>query len=111
MISVKNLPVIWEQNQTKADSQIILRIYQNGNIFLFSIDAKLGRFIRSVYPHEQKYCYSSLQDAKTAAATILRSWCNAGKKIAKYLELFDIQYCDQPTLFDMDYLFKPEEEK
>lgn len=111
MISIKNLPVIWEQNETKSDSQIILRIYQGENYFLFSIDAKLGRFIKSVYPHEEKDCFPSLQTAKEAAATIIRSWYKTNKKVAKYLILFNVQYCDQPTLFDIDYLFKPQKEE
>ena len=106
MISIKNLPVVWEQNETKPDSQIILRIYRGENYFLFSIDAKLGRFIKSVYPHKEKDCYPSLQTAKEAAAAIIRSWYKTNKKVAKYLNLFDVQYCDQPTLFDMDYLSK-----
>ena len=107
MISIKNLPVVWERNEIKPDSQIILRIYQGKNCFLFSIDAKLGRFIKSVYPHKEKDCYPSLQTAKEAAAAIIRSWYKTNKKVAKYLNLFDVQYCDQPTLFDLDYLFKP----
>ena len=111
MISIKNLPVIWEQNETKSNSQIILRIYQGESYFLFSIDAKLGRFIKSVYPHEEKDCFPSLQTAKEAAATIIRSWYKTNKNVAKYLILFDVQYCDQPTLFDMDYLFKPQKEE
>lgn len=110
MISISNLPVVWEQNQEKSDSQIILRIYQGKNCFLFSIDAKLGRFIKSIYPHEEKDCYPTLQSAKEAGASQIRSWYKTNKKVSKYLNLFDVQLCDQPTLFNMDHLYKPKRE-
>lgn len=97
---VSTLPVVQKRNESKNGSQIILTVYAAGDGFVYSVNCKLRRFIRSYYPAEKEEKFSSVKDAQRAAARKIRSWIGSSRKLNDLFSDFEIASCQQPSLFD-----------
>ena len=97
---VSTLPVVQKRDESKTGSQIILTIYAAGNGFVYSINCKLRRFIRSYYPTEKEAKYSSEKEAQCAAVCKMRSWIGNNRKLNTLLSDFELANYQQPSLFD-----------
>ena len=58
---------VTSQNKTSCNSQIILKVYRTKDGLCFSINCKLGRFVRSYYPMPQGKKYQNVLDAQEAS--------------------------------------------
>ena len=97
---VSTLPVVQKRDESKNGSQIILTIYAAENGFVYSINCKLHRFIRSYYPTEKEKRFSSAKDAQCAAVCKMRSWIGNNRKLNALLSDFEIANYQQQSLFD-----------
>lgn len=98
------LPVALQKNEAHNNSQIILKVYKAEEYFCFSINCKLGRFVRSYYPTPQEKKYQSTQDAQAAAVSMLKSWVSGSRAAKKRLADFALLQYNQPELFLFDGL-------
>lgn len=97
---VSTLPVAQKMDESENGSQVILTIYEAQGGFVYSINCKLHRFIRSYYPTEKETKYSTQKDAQRAAVCRIRSWIKNSRKLNALLSEFDLANYQQPSLFD-----------
>lgn len=95
----KNLKTVFSRDEIHVKSQIILKVYSVDNGFVFSVNCKLGRFVRSYYPTPEGKVFESIPAAKRAAQSIILKWVKESRTARKYLQLFDFMYVDQMELF------------
>ena len=100
MTYVSTLPIVQKRDESKNGSQIILTIYAVENSFVYSINCKLRRFVRSYYPTEKETKYPTEKDAQRAAVFRIQSWLGSNKKLKTLLSDFEIANYQQPSLFD-----------
>lgn len=100
MTYVSTLPVVQKRDESKNGSQIILTIYAAQNGFVYSVNCKLRRFVRSYYPTEKETKYPTIKAAQCAAVRRIRSWIGNNRKLNALFYEFEAAWCDQPTLFD-----------
>ncbi|MBO7583073.1 MAG: hypothetical protein J6T20_04725 [Treponema sp.] len=96
------LPVVLQKNEVHNNSQVILKVYRVKASFCFSINCKLGRFIRSYYPTPQGEIFQNTQDAQAAAISMLKSWVSNNRNAKKKLADFALIEYRQPELFRFD---------
>ena len=94
MTYISTLPVVQKRNESKNGSQIILTIYAVENGFVYSINCKLCRFIRSYYPTEKETKYPTEKDAQRAAVFRIQSWIKDSRKLKELFSHFVIWYSD-----------------
>lgn len=89
------------QKQTKTDSQIIITIY-NSHVggYVFGINCKLKRFIRSYYPQPADAPFATKKEAQRAAIKKINSWITDSRALKKAFYQFELSDCDQLELFD-----------
>ena len=95
------LELVETKKEANKDSQIILKVYAAPQGFVYSIDVKLGRFIRSHYPNptDEKFC--DISAAKRAAIRRIRALAKSAPNAKKHLAaLRHIQMEGQLELFD-----------
>lgn len=100
MTYVSTLPIVQKIDESKNSSQIILTIYAAPNGFVYSINCKLRRFVRSYYPTEKETTYPTKKDAQHAAVCRIRSWIENSHKLNALLSEFELANYQQPSLFD-----------
>ena len=100
MTYVSTLPIVQKRDESKNGSQIILTIYAVQNGFVYSVNCKLHRFVRSYYPTEKEAKYPTEKDAQRAAVFRIQSWIGNNKKLKTLLLDFEIANYQQPSLFD-----------
>ena len=97
---VSTLPIVQKMDESKNGSQIILTIYAVPAGFVYSINCKLRRFVRSYYPTEKETKYPTKKDAQCAAVCRIRSWTENSRKLNALLSEFELANYQQPSLFD-----------
>lgn len=100
MTYVSTLPIVQKRDESKNGSQIILTIYAAQNGFIYSINCKLRRFVRSYYPTEKETKYPTIKAAQCAAVFRIQSWIKDSRKLKELFSHFEISDYDQPSLFD-----------
>lgn len=100
MTYVSTLPIVQKRDESKNGSQIILTIYAAQDGFVYSVNCKLRRFVRSYYPTEKETKYPTEKDAQRAAVFRIQSWIGNNKKLKTLLSDFEIANYQQPSLFD-----------
>lgn len=100
MTYVSTLPIVQKRDESKNGSQIILTVYAVQNGFVYSINCKLRRFVRSYYPTEKETKYPTEKDAQRAAVFRIQSWIGSNRKLKDLFSHFEISKYDQPSLFD-----------
>jgi len=100
MTYVQTLPIVQKRDESKNGSQIILTVYAAQNGFVYSVNCKLRRFVRSYYPTEKETKYPTKKDAQRAAVLRIRSWIGNSRKLKELFSHFEISDYDQPSLFD-----------
>ena len=100
MTYVSTLQKKKKRDESKNGSQIILTIYAVQNGFVYSVNCKLRRFVRSYYPTEKETKYPTEKDAQRAAVFRLQSWIKDSRKLKELFSHFEISDYDQPSLFD-----------
>lgn len=96
----KTLPVALKKNEVRNGSQIILTVYELPHGFCFSINCKLGRFIRSYYPTPKEESCKSVMDAQAVAISMMKSWVRKSRSAKERLSQFDLINYKQQELFD-----------
>lgn len=95
------LELVETKKEMSKDSQIILKIYAAPQGYVYSIDIKLGRFIRSQYPTPAAEKFCDISAAKRAAIRHLHALVKSAPNAKKHLAaLPHIQMEGQPELFD-----------
>lgn len=100
MISIENLTTIECRDEVHGKNQIILTVYRTAqNRYTYSIQLKVGRIIRSIFPHQLDTNYDSPLQAKHAAFNTMLSWTKHSRSAKKSLFDFEIMNVDQQSLF------------
>lgn len=108
-MNISNLTPIERRDEIHNRNQIILVIYKTeDNRFSFSIQLKIGKIIRSIFPHQLDETWSSIIEAKHAAFNIMLSWTKNSRTAKKSLFDFEVMNVDQLQLFSESDLFQPE---
>lgn len=108
MISIANLTTIESRDEVHGKNQIILTVYRTEeNRFTFSIQLKVGRIIRSIFPHQLETNWDSTIQAKHAAFNTMLSWTKHSRSAKKSLFDFEIMNVDQQSLFSEADLLQP----
>lgn len=103
-----NLTITERRDEIHGRNQIILTIYRTAqNRYTFSIQLKVGRIIRSIFPHQLDTNYDSPLQAKHAAFNTMLSWTKHSRSAKKSLFDFEIMNVDQQSLFDDSDLLQP----
>lgn len=97
---------IEKRDEVHGKNQIILTVFQVENGFSFSVQCKVSRIIRSIFPHQIKEIYKSPLDAKHAAFELLLSWVKHSRTARQQLFCFDLVNVDQPDLFPPEELIE-----
>lgn len=100
MTYVSTLQIVQKRDESKNGSQIILTIYATQSGFVYSVNCKLRRFVRSYYPTEKETKYQTEKDVQRAAVYRIQSWIGNNRKLKKLLSEFEIANYQQPSLFD-----------
>lgn len=96
------------RDEVHGKNQIILTVYRTAhNRYTYSIQFKVGRIIRSIFPHQLDTNYDSPLQAKHAAFYTMLSWTKHSRKAKKSLFDFEIMNVDQQSLFDDSDLLQP----
>ena len=95
------LPVVLQKNEVHNNSQIILKVYRTKDGLCFSINCKLGRFVRSYYPMPQGKKYQNVLDAQEAAISMIESWVSDNRNAKKRLADFTLLEYRQLELFPL----------
>ena len=96
----KTLTVAEQKNEIRSGSQIIFTVYNSPGGFVYSINCKLGHFVRSYYPMPEEKSFSTKREAWAAAVAKVRSWIQDSRAAKKRFEEFDFINYRQPSLFD-----------
>lgn len=108
MISIENLTTIECRDEIHGKNQIILTVYRTAqNRYTYSIQLKVGRIIRSIFPHQLDTNYDSPLQAKHAAFYTMLSWTKNSRSAKKSLFDFEIMNVDQQSLFSEADLLQP----
>ena len=100
MTYVSTLQIVQKIEENKNGSQIILIIYSDNDGFVYSLNCKINRLIRSYYPTEKETKYQTEKDVQRAAVYRIQSWIGNNPKLKKLLSEFEIANYQQPSLFD-----------
>lgn len=95
----KNLPCVLQKNEVHNHSQIILKVYKVEEYFCFSINCKLGHFVRSFYPTPKSQKYKNILEAQKSAVDMLKSWVADNRTAKKHLASFELIEYTQLELF------------
>lgn len=83
------------RHEKRGKDEIILTVYRApGGYYTYSIQCRLGRFVRSAFPHNAEE-FATTRDAKRAAAATLRQWTRKSRATKKRLLVFDLLSIDQ----------------
>lgn len=97
---VKTLTVAERKDEIRNSSQVIFTIYNAPGGFVYSINCKLGRFVRSYYPTPKEKKFATKKEAQAAAVAKVRSWIADSRAAKERLRDFDFVNYQQPSLFD-----------
>lgn len=100
MTYVSTLPVVCKKEEIKNGAQIIITIYAVQNGFVYSINCKLRRFIRSYYPTPKDVKHPTPQEAQCAAVCLIQQWVQSNRKLQALLLEFEIANYRQLSLFE-----------
>lgn len=89
------------RHEKRGKDEIILTVYRAAGGFTYSIQCRLGRFVRSTFPHNAEE-FATPRDAKRAAAATLRQWTRKSRAAKKRLLDFDLLSIDQ---IEMEFEF------
>lgn len=96
------------RDEVHGKNQIILTVYRTAhNRYTYSIQLKVGRIIRSIFPHQLDKNYDSPLQAKHAAFNTMLSWTKNSRSAKKSLFDFEIMNVDQQSLFSEADLLQP----
>lgn len=82
------------RHEKRGKDEIILTVYRASCGYAYSIQCRLGRFVRSTFPHKAEV-FATPRDAKRAAAATLRQWTQRSRATKKRLLVFDLLSIDQ----------------
>ena len=103
-----NLTITEQRDEVHGDNQIILTVYRTEhNRYTYSIQLKVGRIIRSIFPHQLETDWDSPLQAKHAAFYTMLSWTKHSRSAKKSLFDFEIMNVDQQSLFEDSDLLQP----
>lgn len=100
-MAYNGLPIVFEKTESRFGSQIIITVYERDGKFVYSVNCRLGRFVRSSYPHQNNGEFATVMDARVAAAQLVRSWARTGGASKKLLAQFDLLEWEQMELFEV----------
>ena len=83
------------RHEKRGKDEIILTVYRAAGGYTYSIQCRLGRFVRSAFPHHQAEEFATPRDAKRAAAAKLRQWTQRSRAAKNRLRDFDLMVPDQ----------------
>lgn len=96
------------RDEVHGRNQIILTVYRTAqNRYTYSIQLKVGRIIRSIFPHQLETNWASPLQAKHAAFNTMLSWTKNSRSAKKSLFDFEIMNVDQQSLFSEADLLQP----
>ena len=92
-----------EKRQAKrGKDEVIITVYAAGDSqFSYSVQCCLGRFIRSVFPHQVREKYGSPRLALSAAVSTLRQWTQGSRSTKERLYALDLLNC--PCQLELDF--------
>ena len=96
---LKTLKIVYKKNESRDHSQIILIVYEFDNCYVYSINCKLGRFVRSFYPRPNSLKYQTERSARKAAVKTMQQWVAHSRSAKERLNRFDLIEVDQQELF------------
>ena len=103
-----NLTITEQRDEVHGKNQIILTVYRTAqNRYTYSIQLKVGRIIRSIFPHQLETNWDSTIQAKHAAFYTMLSWTKHSRSAKKSLFNFEIMNVDQLSLFSEADLSQP----
>lgn len=79
-----------EYKEIHGSDEISIVLFKTDKGFFFSINCRLGRFIRAYYPHNDTAPYLTEYLAREAASQIIKTWVSNNRDAKKRLLLFDI---------------------
>lgn len=96
------------RDEVHGKNQIILTVYRTAqNRYTYSIQLKVERIIRYIFPHQLDTNYDSPLQAKHAAVETMLSWTKSSRSARKSLFDFEIMNVDQQSLFSEADLLQP----
>lgn len=96
------------RDEVHGKNQIILTVYRTAqNRYTYSIQMKVGKIIKSIFPHQMPKTWDSAIQAKNAAFYTMLSWTKNSRSAKKSLFDFEIMNVDQLSLFDESDLLQP----
>lgn len=82
------------RHEKHGKDEIILTVYRASGGYTYSIQCRLGRFVRSAFQHQSEV-FATPRDAKRAAAATLRQWTRKSRATKKRLLVFELLSIDQ----------------
>lgn len=96
------MTLIERKDEVRGKNEIILAVYKvedDTEKYTYSIQCKLCRFVRAVFPHQIADTYPTPRAAKKAAVSKLRQWTQHNRSAKEHLAAFDLLSVDQLELF------------
>lgn len=79
-----------EYKEIHGNDKILIVIFKTNKGFFYSINCKLGSFIRAYYPHNDTTPYPTEYKAREAASQQIKAWVSGNRDAKKRLLPFDI---------------------
>lgn len=93
-----SLPVIERNVEQHGKDEIIVIVYEKKDCYTYSVQCRLGSFVRSVYPHSITAAYPTARAAKYAAALEIRQWTKKSRAAKNRLQHFNLLRLYHPEL-------------
>lgn len=98
--AAQHLAVVERQDERHGKNQIILTVYRTRaesapGAYTYSLQCRLNRFVRSIFPHQIPGAWPTPLDAKRAAASTLRQWTGRSRAAKEHLRGLDLLSVDQ----------------
>lgn len=82
------------RHEKRGKDEIIITVYREAGGYTYSIQCRLGRFVRSAFPHHAEE-FATPRDAERAATTTLRQWTQRSRAAKEHLRCFDLMVPNQ----------------
>lgn len=82
------------RHEKRGKDEIILTVYRASGGYTYSIQCRLGRFVRSAFPHKSEV-FATPRDAKRAAVATVRQWTRKSRATKERLHGFGLMMPDQ----------------
>lgn len=89
------LRAVETRRETHGRDEIILTVYESAGAYSYSVQCRLGRLVRAVFPPQVARTFDTPLEAKRAAASELRRWTSHSRALNARLRRFALLAVEQ----------------